>query len=101
MRRFPLKIVDDTLKRLFYRLGVAVGSQPGYFIIVPLLLTARCATGFQRMHYNYDPGRPSEKCFLRTAGENNNFPHSVKKFYENTGTWINFKKTPHNLILAL
>jgi hypothetical protein len=57
MRRFPLKMVDETLKRLFYRLGVAVGSRPGYFIVVPLLLTALCATGFQRMVYNYDPGR--------------------------------------------
>ena len=57
MRRFPLKIVDEALKRLFYRLGVAVGTNPGYFIIVPQLLTALCATGFQRMVYNYDPGK--------------------------------------------
>ncbi len=79
MRRFPLKIVDDTLKRLFYRLGVAVGSQPGYFIIVPLLLTALCATGFQRMHYNYDPGRRSEKCFIASQDRIMIF-HKVKKF---------------------
>lgn len=55
MKKFPLKIVDDTLKRWFYRLGVYIGHNPGYFIIVPLLLTALAATGFQRMNYNYDP----------------------------------------------
>ena len=38
-RRFSLKIVDDTLKKVFFKLGVAIGTTPGYFIIVPLLLT--------------------------------------------------------------
>jgi len=32
-----------------------VGRQPGYFLIVPALLTALCASGFQRLDYNYDP----------------------------------------------
>jgi len=54
-RKFPLKIVDDTLKKVFFKLGVMIGKNPGYFIIVPLLLTALCASGFQRMDYNYDP----------------------------------------------
>lgn len=54
-RKFPLKIVDDTLKKVFFKLGVMIGNNPGYFIIVPLLLTALCASGFQRMNYNYDP----------------------------------------------
>ena len=30
-------------------------ERQGYFLIVPLLLTALCASGFQRMDYNYDP----------------------------------------------
>ena len=46
-RRFSIKIVDDTLKKLFFKLGVAIGTSPGYFIIVPLLLTGLCASGFQ------------------------------------------------------
>ena len=46
-RRFSIKIVDDTLKKLFFKLGVAIGTTPGYFIIVPLLLTGLCASGFQ------------------------------------------------------
>ena len=52
---FLLKIVDETLKKVFYRLGASVGVQPGYFLIVPTLLTALCASGFQRLDYNYDP----------------------------------------------
>ena len=54
-RKFPLAVVDDKLKNLFYRLGECIGERPGYFLIVPLLLTALCASGFQRMDYNYDP----------------------------------------------
>lgn len=60
MTKFPLKIVDETLKRWFYRLGVCIGKHPGYFIIIPLLLTALCATGFQQMDYNWDPGKSSK-----------------------------------------
>ena len=47
--------VDAALRRLFYRLGYFIGKHPGYFIIVPALMTALCATGFQQMDYNYDP----------------------------------------------
>ena len=36
-------------------LGYQVGKRPGYFIIVPLLLTALCASGFQRIYYEADP----------------------------------------------
>ena len=42
-----LIIVDETLRSWFYRLGEAIGKEPGYFLIVPLLLTALCGTGFQ------------------------------------------------------
>lgn len=54
-RTFCLKKVDDTLKKIFFSLGVSVGRRPGYFLIVPTLLTALCASGFQRLVYNYDP----------------------------------------------
>ncbi len=47
--------LDEALKRLFYRLGHAIGSRPWYFILVPALLTALCITGFQQMDYEYDP----------------------------------------------
>ncbi|XP_040572287.1 patched domain-containing protein 3 isoform X2 [Lepeophtheirus salmonis] len=47
--------VDKFLKRIFYKLGFLVGTHPGYFVIVPVLLTALCASGFQRVNYNYDP----------------------------------------------
>ena len=42
-----LIIVDETLRSWFFRLGEAIGKEPGYFLIVPLLLTALCGTGFQ------------------------------------------------------
>ena len=59
------KIVDAAFKRWFYKLGFMIGSHPGYFIVVPLLLTALCASGFQQMIYNYDP----EYLFSPTDGE--------------------------------
>jgi hypothetical protein len=48
-------LVDAALKRFFYRLGHVVGDHPGYFLVVPLLLTALCASGFQRLDYEFDP----------------------------------------------
>ena len=65
MRCQQNKIVDAAFKRWFYKLGFMIGSHPGYFIVVPLLLTALCASGFQQMIYNYDP----EYLFSPTDGE--------------------------------
>ncbi|KAH9645899.1 hypothetical protein HF086_010098 [Spodoptera exigua] len=50
-----LTIVDDVLNKSFYKLGLVVGRQPGYFIIIPLLLTLLMITGYQRIHYEMDP----------------------------------------------
>ncbi|XP_026685942.1 patched domain-containing protein 1-like [Diaphorina citri] len=50
-----LKCVDNTLKRLFFKLGVFIARHPGYFIIVPILLTIICITGFQRIFFEMDP----------------------------------------------
>lgn len=47
--------VDDVLNRSFYKLGLVVGKQPGYFIIIPVLLTLLMITGYQRVHYEMDP----------------------------------------------
>ena len=49
------KFVDQTLRKFFYWLGSNIGQRPGYFIIVPILLTAVATSGFQQMNYNYDP----------------------------------------------
>jgi hypothetical protein len=49
MRCQQNKFVDAAFKRWFYKLGFMIGSHPGYFIIVPLLLTALCASGFQQV----------------------------------------------------
>lgn len=48
-------VVDKFLKRFFYHIGKTIGEQPGYFLIVPLLLTALCASGFQRIKFVADP----------------------------------------------
>jgi hypothetical protein len=50
-----LTIVDDFLRKIFGWLGYQVGKRPCYFIIVIILLTALCATGFQRIYYEADP----------------------------------------------
>lgn len=50
-----LTFVDDTLNRSFYKLGYLVGKNPGYFIIIPILLACICVTGYQRLHYEIDP----------------------------------------------
>ncbi len=47
--------VDDALRSFFGWLGYQIGKRPGYFIIVPILLTALCASGFQRISYQADP----------------------------------------------
>ena len=44
-------IVDEALRDFFNFLGKTIGREPGYFLIVPILLTALCATGFQ-VDYN-------------------------------------------------
>ena len=50
-----LNIVDEFLKRLMYQFGKFIGDHPGYFLIVPLLVTALCASGFQRIKHVADP----------------------------------------------
>ncbi|CAG9783858.1 unnamed protein product [Diatraea saccharalis] len=50
-----LTFVDDILNKSFYKLGLVVGKQPGYFIIIPVLLTLVMITGYQRVHYEMDP----------------------------------------------
>ena len=59
------EVIDHTLRRIFYRHGKLVGNHPGYFIVVPILLTVLCFTGVQRMSYNYDP----EYLFSPTNGQ--------------------------------
>ena len=49
------KFVDRTLKDFFYWLGCKIGESPGYFLVVPLLLTALCISGFQQMDYEFEP----------------------------------------------
>ncbi len=47
--------LDKFLKKWFYNLGFFIGENPGYFLIIPLLLTALCASGFQTVNIVADP----------------------------------------------
>ncbi|KAF4520468.1 hypothetical protein B566_EDAN004719 [Ephemera danica] len=47
--------VDEQLASLFYKLGRQVALRPGYFLLIPPLIAALCATGFQRIEYEIDP----------------------------------------------
>ena len=53
--RHSLKRFNIFLTSTFYKLGKTIARHTGYFIIVPLLLTALCATGFQRIVHEDDP----------------------------------------------
>ncbi len=69
--------VDRAFRKFFYWLGSNIGQRPGYFIIVPILLTALLATGFQQMNYNYDP----EYLFSPTTGFAKNERAMVEHYF--------------------
>ena len=50
-----MEIVDEVLRKVFRNLGRCIGNNPGYFIIVPILISALCASGFQRIVFEADP----------------------------------------------
>ena len=50
-----MEIVDEMLRKLFRKLGRTIGLNPGYFIIIPILVSALCASGFQRIVFEADP----------------------------------------------
>lgn len=73
-----ITIVDDALNRSFYKLGLVVGKYPGYFIIIPVLLTVICITGYQRLHYQIDP----EYLFSPEKGEGKTERVIVEQFFK-------------------
>lgn len=73
-----ITIVDDALNRSFYKLGLVVGKYPGYFIIIPVLLTVICITGYQRLHYQIDP----EYLFSPERGEGKAERVIVEQFFK-------------------
>ena len=70
--------VDMVLHKGFYGFGVIVGKHPGYFLIVPLLLTLLCITGFQRIKYEIDP----EYLFSPVRGEGKTERAIVEQFFK-------------------
>lgn len=59
-----LKKFDSFLNRSFFRLGIIIAANPGYFIIIPIFVSAILATGFQNIIYQDDP----EYLFAPTNG---------------------------------
>lgn len=70
--------VDKFLTRNFFRLGMFVGKNPGYFLIIPILVALLCLTGFQRMHYVIDP----EYLFSPINGEGKYERAVVEEFFK-------------------
>ncbi|XP_014241430.1 patched domain-containing protein 3 isoform X2 [Cimex lectularius] len=70
--------VDELLARWFYKLGVRVAMTPGYFIIVPILLSLLCITGYQRIHYQMDP----EYLFSPENGDGKHERAVVEEFFK-------------------
>ncbi|EDW00569.1 GH20944 [Drosophila grimshawi] len=50
-----ISCVDKTLNKSFYHLGICIAKHPGYFVIIPVLLTLLCMTGYQQLKYQIDP----------------------------------------------
>ncbi|XP_046965285.1 patched domain-containing protein 3 isoform X2 [Vanessa cardui] len=73
-----LTFVDDVLNRSFYKLGLIVGKQPGYFIIIPVLLTLLMITGYQRVHYEMDP----EYLFSPVSGQGKLERRIVEEYFK-------------------
>ena len=49
------RFLDSFMKKVFYNLGYFIGERPGYFVIIPVLVTLLCATGFEKIHVVSDP----------------------------------------------
>ena len=73
-----LTFVDKLLTKSYYHLGVFIGNNPGYFIIIPVIMTLLCATGYQRIHYEIDP----EYLFSPINGEGKHERAVVEEFFK-------------------
>ncbi|XP_067124437.1 patched domain-containing protein 3-like [Centruroides vittatus] len=69
--------VDRFVSRIFYKLGKTVGCEPGYFVVVPLLLAGIFASGLQRIHYEDDP----EYLFTPTNGRSKDERRVVENLF--------------------
>ncbi|XP_077302916.1 patched domain-containing protein [Arctopsyche grandis] len=70
--------VDNLLNRSFFKLGLIVGRHPGYFLIVPVLLSLLCITGYQQIKYEIDP----EYLFSPIYGEGKTERNIVEEFFK-------------------
>ncbi|XP_062562304.1 patched domain-containing protein 3 [Armigeres subalbatus] len=73
-----ISCVDNALNRTFYKLGTFIGRHPGYFVIVPVLLTLLCMTGYQQIRYEIDP----EYLFSPIRGEGKTERAIVENYFK-------------------
>ncbi|KMY91712.1 patched domain-containing protein 3 [Drosophila simulans] len=73
-----ISCVDKTLNKSFYHLGICIAKHPGYFIIIPVLLTLLCMTGYQQLKYQIDP----EYLFSPIAGEGKTERAIVEQYFK-------------------
>ncbi|XP_022227646.2 patched domain-containing protein 3 [Drosophila obscura] len=73
-----ISCVDKTLNKSFYHLGIKIANNPGYFIIIPVLLTLLCMTGYQQLKYQIDP----EYLFSPIAGEGKTERAIVEQYFK-------------------
>ncbi|EDW89794.1 patched domain-containing protein 3 isoform X1 [Drosophila yakuba] len=73
-----ISCVDKTLNKSFYHLGISIAKHPGYFIIIPVLLTLLCMTGYQQLKYQIDP----EYLFSPIAGEGKTERAIVEQYFK-------------------
>ena len=73
-----LEKFDPFLKKQFYKLGFLIANHPGYFIIIPILLSALFATAFQNIPKEEDP----EYLFSPINGPAHAERAVIKEFFE-------------------
>lgn len=71
------------MANFYARMGVLIGRHPGYFILIPFLITGLLATGVKRFHYEQDP----EYLYTPVGGEAWQARNRVEKLFPlNTST---------------
>ena len=83
---------DSILRRFFYSLGYFIGEHPGYFIIVPVMVTALCATGFQASLSSTYSLVPKESHVTLVPHNTLIKPYTLSLKGAITLFWVNIKK---------
>ena len=78
-------MVDRQLSDKFRRLGAHIGHKPGYFIVLPVLISLLAATGVQQLRYQDDP----EYLFSPVTGRSKQERATVDRLFPTNFTAFN------------